>query len=140
MLYIVILIVALVICAFSFVADEGQFVGIAFLAVVALAPLWSYMNHADNLGTIRAQQGVVQVYDQRVQELNAQLKKMVPEGAQKNPLQLNADSPVRGIVESVTKANTDLANARVAIAKAKVSIAKRKAGPFSFIVRWFGEV
>lgn len=52
---------------------------------------------------------------------------------------MNADSPVRGIIESISKANEDLAKARVEEANSRVSIAKRKAGPFHFIVKWFGE-
>ena len=139
MLYLIILIIAIALCWLTFNADAGQGIGVFIVFIVILAPFISYFNHAGDLGTIRAQKSVIHVYEQRVEELSGLLKTIVPEGRQRNPILMNADSPIRGIVDNMSKANEDLAKARVGEAESLVSIAKRKAGPFHFIVKWFGE-
>jgi hypothetical protein len=141
MLCLIILIVASVLCWVKFKSEGGAGVFNAFsiVFILSLIPMISYFGHAEDLGTIRAQKHVIHAYEQRVGELNDQLKTMVPEGKQLTPILLNADSPIRSITASISKANEDLAKARVVEANARVSIQKRKAGPFYFIVTWFGE-
>uniref|UniRef100_A0A6H2A0K8 LemA family protein n=1 Tax=viral metagenome TaxID=1070528 RepID=A0A6H2A0K8_9ZZZZ len=149
MLYLIVLAIAIAITVFVIwlvIKDpEGEDVVFAIVASLAVlfmlltAPIASYLKHADNLGTLRAQKYVIAVYEKRIEELNVVLSKMIPEGRSKNAVLLNQDSPVKSIVDNISIANADLAKARAEEAKAKITIAQRKAGPFAFVVKWCGE-
>ena len=149
MLYLIVLAIAVAITVFMIwlvmvKSDGEEFVfaivaSLAVLFILLVAPIPSYLKHADNLGTLRAQKYVIAVYEKRIEELNVVLSKMIPEGRSKNAILLNQDSPVKSIVDNISIANADLAKARAEEAKAKITIAQRKAGPFAFVVKWCGE-
>ena len=107
--------------------------------ILAILPVVSYYNHAENIGTLRAQDKVVQVYSDRVVELTSALNTVLPAGNRDSNVLLNADSPIKGLVEATTTAVSEKATAAVKKAQAEVSIAQRKAGPFWFIVSMCGE-
>jgi hypothetical protein len=108
---------------------------VIFLIFIVLFGLMSSMNHANDLGTLRAQKEMVAVYQERVASLDGRLKAFdFPRGSL-----LNADSPVATIVASLSEAEKELATVNAERAKAIRSIAQRKAGVFSVIVDWMGE-
>lgn len=106
------------------------------LILVSMTML-SYMSHAVDLGTIRAQNEVVKVYEKRIQALKADINELVPEMRSTNVL-LNADSPVKAMIDQLAKANEELAAAEATKAVAIRSIARRDAGPFWFVVALAG--
>ena len=135
--FLVLMFVIATICSVSW--NEWQSVPwIIFLLCLSL-PFCSFINHANNLGIIRSQQYTITVYEKRVTELNDTIKLMIPGAKQDNQVLLNTDYPIASVLKAVTEANAELTTARVAVGKAKVAIASRKAGPFGFIVRWYGE-
>ena len=99
----------------------------------------SVMFHADDVGTVRAYSAVIEAQEQRVSELRGVLNDRFDITKTDAQVLLNADSPVKAVVESLAEATKDLAWARRHLANAKVDIERRKAGPFWFVVSIYGE-
>lgn len=84
----------------------GAFIVAAIIGAVFLVPVW--WTHSYDLGTIRGQHHVISVQQERIQRLTDRLDKFqYPRGS----AILNADSPVAAIVQSLSKAEDDLAKA-----------------------------
>lgn len=115
--------------------EESVVFMVIFFFVLLVAPFASYTNHADNLGTIKAQYHVIEVQNQRLSSLKASLQEALKNDA-KMAL-LNADSPIKAIVDQIAEAEKDLAKAKTVKAEAEVSIAKRKIGLFKFVTWLF---
>jgi hypothetical protein len=134
LIIISLLILAFVICLIRGDIDNaaGWFMAIFIASII---PLFSYGFHAQDLGTIRAQDNVIIVYEQRVDILQKTLKTITTS----NKTILNHDKPITSVVDNLSKAVKELAEAKSEKAEAKVSIAQRKAGWMSFIVLLAGE-
>lgn len=121
-------------------SDLGGFsvcVGVVGLIVSLVTIPFSYVSHADDLGTIRGQAAVIKVYEDRITQLESRLSAF--KYPDKAVVSLDADSPVTSIVKSISEAEEQLAQAKRVKASAIVDIEKRKAGPWAFIVNWKGE-
>lgn len=107
------------------------------LLVLVLLAVCSVVGHTDDLGTIRAQATIISVMEQRLVDLRTDMSSLRDSspGAQF----MNADTPIKALIDQIAQANNDLAIARVTKANAEVSIAKRKAGPMWFVVSMYGE-
>jgi hypothetical protein len=119
--------------------DEETVYFMIILSVVSLIFLtpviFSWDVHADDLGTIAAQDHVISVFEQRRTALTATIKTFkYPEGSL-----LNADSPVKAIVDQLAEVEKALGDARNAKAKAMVNIEQRRVGPMSAIIDWVGD-
>jgi peptidoglycan hydrolase CwlO-like protein len=141
MLIGVILICALLIVLDVLMWEEGfaSFCAILGLVVTFGFTIATYSSHANDLGTLRSYQAVVEVQKNRISDLETRLTKIVPVGHQRVTLLLNADSPIKSLVEQMSIAQRDLSDAEKEIAQAKVNISRRKAGPFWFVVWTYGE-
>jgi len=115
----------------NYESTGGWFIGVFLWCFF---PLLSYIGHASDLGTIRAQQNIIVVYEARVTTLEKTLESITAKGS----TLLNNDKPVASVVDNLSIAVGELAEAKAEKAEAIVSIAKRDAGIFSFIVQWFG--
>ncbi len=104
--------------------------GIIMLVIVIIITFISYLLNAEDIGTIAAQDKVIAVYAENIEDLQNRLDRINPHGS----ALVNKDSPVAALVEAITDSNSKLAAAKAEKANAYVSIAKRSAGPFSFIV------
>lgn len=109
-------------------------IGLAFAFV---STPFSYVAHANDLGTIRGQAAVIKVYSDRINRLEERLGTF--KYVEKPQISLDADSPVASIVKAISEAEMELAGAERVKAESQVDIEKRKAGPWSFIVSWKGE-
>lgn len=121
---------------------EGFFTGIGVALAVGFIPgiivttVWT--SHAKDLGTIYAQHEVISVYQERVNRLTERLDGF-DYPRQDAALLLNADSPVRSIVESLTEAEAQLAEAESYRAEAIRSIERRRRGPMSGVISLVGD-
>ncbi len=131
--FLVLLLIGFSLSVFNATESSGRW----FLGVFAwcLFPLLSYANHASDLGTIRAQENIIVVYQERVTTLEETLESITAKGS----TILNSDKPVASVVDNLSVAVGELAEAKAEKAEAIVSIAKREAGIFGFIVGWFGK-
>jgi hypothetical protein len=111
--------------------------GIAFVfgIIGGIPTVATWSSHADDLGTIAAQQEVIVVYERQRDDLNKTMAGFnYPSGAL-----MNADSPVRSIVEQLASVEGLLAEARSDGAKAIKSIEQRRHGPFSGVITIVGD-
>jgi len=103
--------------------------------ILAIAPMLTWMIHAQNLGTIAAQGEVVSVYRARVESLETMLSGFeYPRSAL-----ANSDSPVAAIVKSLSEAQTALLEAEAKRAEAIVSVERTRHGPFSHVIKLAGD-
>ena len=121
--------------------SDGFFAVISIIGLLAIIILSfiSYICHAQDLGVLRAQQNVIDVQTALVDSLEKRLIRIAPVGQQRVQVMLNADSPIKSLVEEISSAQKELTKATVKMAEAKVSIESRKAGPFWFVVSAAGE-
>jgi len=94
------------------------------------------MFYSGTLGTLRAQHLVIVVHEQRVAALKVDLAELQRIPA---PAFLNADSPMRAVVEALAAAEVKLAESRAVWAQAQVEIEQYKAGPLWFIPKIYGD-
>lgn len=109
-----------------------------FLSIIPLAIIIiTWVEHAEDLSKIRSQQHVIEVYEERQENLNETLSTFnYPR--RENDIVLNADSPVASIVEQLSEVETKLAGVRAEVAYAKRSIDARSIGPLGGIVTIMG--
>jgi hypothetical protein len=118
-------------------AGEAQLItGISMLIVAAMVIGMFTMVYCGNLGILRAQHLVVMVHEQRVAALKVDLAELQRIPA---PAFLNADSPIRAVVEALAAAEVKLAESRAVWAQAQVEIEQYKAGPLWFIPKIYGD-
>ena len=111
-----------------------------FVAIVTFGIICSEISeHSNDLGVVRAYDGVVHAYQQQLSDMREVLKEEFGIVKTDVTVLLNADSPVSSVVDSIKRATNSIAEARSHVARAKVSIASRKAGMFWFIVSAYGE-
>lgn len=106
--------------------------------ILLIPPIVSYVFHANDIGTIREQDKLIKVYQLRVDELEKGINNLTPKG-RKVQLLLNADSPIKSMVDQLSVAISQLAKARAGKAEAIKSIAQREVGPFWFVVKINGK-
>ena len=104
--------------------------------------LWGVIvaEHTRNLGEIRTSEQYIENYNQRIVSLKADIKTIL--GSDPTPdraILLNADSPIKSMVEQLGVAESDLTTCRHNILKNQAQITARKAGPWWFIVSVYGE-
>lgn len=117
--------------------EDVNFILGCILAVCVLTSSVSYLIHVEDLGIVRGQQEIINVYEKRVKSLEERLDKF--HYPANSTISLNADTPVAAIVTALSEAEESLARARHTKAGAVVDITKRKIGPWSFIVDYVGE-
>ena len=118
-------------------AGEWQVnIGIAILLVGAFVVGMFIMFYSGTLGTLRAQHLIIVVHEQRVAALKVDLAELQRIPA---PAFLNADSPMRAVVEALAAAEMELAESRTVWAQAQVEIEQYKAGPLWFIPMIYGD-
>jgi hypothetical protein len=128
---------------FVFCVASGDFDGffgalgggllMAALPSLPLSGIWG--NHAADLGTIVAQQEIIAVYEKQRDDLNKTMTSFdYPAGSP-----LNADSPIRSIVEQLANVEKLLADSRAEKAEAIKSIEQRRLGPVSGVIRFAGD-
>lgn len=126
----------LVVCFFLTGPFDTELMVLPVLFVVIIC-LSTVVFHTSNLSTLRAQKYVIESEQENVKELEDRLKNLT--GSTKIPTSLmNGDTPVKSLVESITKAQTRLSKSRTEMAEAKKSIVARKM-MFPLIVSYFGE-
>jgi hypothetical protein len=95
--------------------------------------------HSVDLGTLRKQDLVIRVYQEKNARLHVDLQLFYETGS-KIPLALvNSDTPVKEIVSQLAKTEAEIAKSGEIKAQAEVNIAQRKAGPLWFVVSIYGE-
>lgn len=135
----VLFLISFVICMFRDRCEEAGSV-FAWLGTITLVlgllfdgSEWS--DQARDLGTIKAQDEVIAVYEQQVLSLTQELQ-----GFHYTPGSLlNADSPVAAVVKSLTDVQGQLTDSKVRKAQAIVSIEQRRNGPFSQVIKFVGD-
>jgi len=119
--------------------DAGEvqvIVGSAILILAAIVLGSFVFAYSMTLGTLRAQHLVIVVHEQRVTALKVDLAELQRIPA---PAFLNADSPMRAVVEALAAAEVKLAESRAVWAHAQVEIEQYKAGPLWFIPKIYGD-
>lgn len=110
----------------------------AVFCVIFCIPIGLVWNgHASDIAKVEAQHYRIQVYTERVDSLERRLSEADYPG--KAAISLDADTPWATMMESLNKAETDLAYARDERARAIRSIVARKRGPMSGIVTLVGD-
>ncbi len=136
-LFCVIIVISIIVVMWEGLASALQV--FAFGALVsfftAFPCLMTWSEHAGDLAVIKAQSGVIAVYQERVNSLEGRLNSAdYPSGSL-----VNADTPIAAIVMSLTDAESELARAKAKEAQAKVNIERTRAGPMSGVIAWAGD-
>jgi len=114
---------------------EHMGMAIVCFVISLVFSLPSWLSHSDDLGTIEAQQHVIQIAKNQTKLLNQRLKEFeYPKGAL-----LNADSPVKSIVDQLSHWQQKEADAELAIAYAKRNIEQRRVGPMNKVIDFVGD-
>ena len=135
------LLVLLICLCVSFMLDNFEILGIISMADILFTMLcWfpigsAWVDQADNIGTIDAQNKVIVIYQQQITSLTQELQQFhYAPGTL-----LIADSPVASVVKSLTEVQEQLTDAEVTKAKAMVSIEQRRHGPLSGVIQLVGD-
>lgn len=124
----------------AFKEEDVNFIGSAFsslgiagaMTAVLIMPTWWF--HLNDLADVRESKHLVSVYSERIDSLESRLGSLdYPESAM-----WNKDSPVASIVEALSEAESNLAEAKALKEKAMISIEARASGPMSGIVTVVG--
>lgn len=115
--------------------SEGALVGLSLCALPASLVCLAWSDHASDIGTIKAQHLLIEVYEQRVNDLSDRLGGFSYQDA----ALANMDTPVASAVASLSEAESQLASARALKAKAEISIEKRRYGPMSHVIGFVGD-
>jgi hypothetical protein len=110
-------------------------IGCILLGITGVTICASFYEHAENLGTIRAQHFAVEVQQNRVNALQTALKSIHSEGT----ALMNSDTPAKSLIDAIAAAQNDLATVAMKEADAKIEIASRKAGPWWFVPKIYGD-
>jgi hypothetical protein len=113
-------------------AGCGIISGFALLTVINV---WE--DHANDIAKVVAQQHRIAVFEERIESLNKRLTEF--NYPAKSEISLDADSPWASMVNSLTEAETQLAQAKDERAVAIRSIEARKRGPMSGVVSFVGD-
>lgn len=126
---------------FRSTTDDGAVVilGFLLLTIFSLPLVISALNHAYDIGVLKTQHLVIDVYEQRVNELKQLIKTEDGFIQQDNTLLANNDNPIGAVVQQLAEATRDLASVRVERVTAIKGIVRRKAGPFWFVVTIMGD-
>lgn len=111
----------------------SAFIGLAGSLIAAFC--WS--EHSDDVSKVVAQQHRIAVFEERIESLNKRLTEF--NYPAKSEISLDADSPWASMVNSLTEAETQLAQAKDERAVAIRSIEARKRGPMSGVVSFVGD-
>lgn len=119
--------------------EADVLVFILMALVVALFPvliLCTVMaEHADDLAKVRAGKALVDVRIEAIADIDKQLSALPDYSS----ALLNADTPVKTLVETKAQFVKDIAEAKANIAQAKVDIVARSIGPMSAVVTLLGK-
>ena len=118
-----------------FMGGAAMFIAISVFPLILLAGMVTH--HANDLALVRMGHLSVEVREQAIKDIDEQLISLI--GQSPVPALLNADTPVRSLIETKADFVKEIADARLKIAEAKISIAARKIGINSAIVKWMGE-
>ena len=108
---------------------------VAVMVSLPVTAIWQ--SHANDLSKVRAQQPVIEVYEERRDTLATVLENFnypIRDG-----ITLNADSPVASVVEQLSEVESKLADVKAEVALARRSIEARRAGPMGGIVTLMGD-
>lgn len=100
--------------------------------------LGSFMSHYMDLGFIKQQDNVIQVYEQRIHNLEKSLNNPMA----KNPpvAFMNGDAPKKAYIEAIDKAHQELVDAKFNKEKHIRNIEQRKMGFFWFVTVFYPTV
>ena len=96
--------------------------------------------HANDLGQLRVSEQYIANYTLRITSLKEDIKTIVgTDPSPKSATLLNADSPVKSMVDQLAVAESELTIRRDSLLQAQSRIETRKAGPLWFIVSIYGD-
>jgi hypothetical protein len=147
--------VGCIVLAFTVFKDEsnedligmGIGVGVMLILFPGMISTMMWSDHSDDLGTIVAQQEIIAVYEKQRDDMNKTLAAFKyptsgttdARGQFSVNVNVNADSPVRSIVEQLANVEKLLAEARSDKAEAIKSIEQRRRGPTSGVISFVGD-
>lgn len=111
-----------------------EYLGYVILLIWAfILPTITLYNQIDDVGIVRKYFEVVNVQNERIDNLKNQCKFVMQES--KAQTIMNADSPISALIGQLAQAEEDLAKAKTVVANAKFSIEKRSLGFHGFITK-----
>jgi len=140
--WIVLILAILILLGFILFTAMGEFDIVGPLAIMLFVVggggvLLPWMFHASDLAKISAQQGIIEVRQERVESLNKRLGEFdYPEKAK---ISLDNDSPWATIVTELSVAEKALAEAKEERQIAIRSVEARRNGPYSGIITLVGD-
>lgn len=119
--------------------DDGPFGGFLvfgiFSFIIGSFVFCVWQEHADNIAKVHYQQPVIDTLTERVEGLTERLANFdYPRTAL-----VNRDTPVASLVESLSQAESELANAKMAQGKAIRALESTRLGPMSHVFWWVGD-
>lgn len=132
----IVIAVGLILLEISSHHTEGGAFAVAMIIIVftGLLNIIPVTEHARDLAIIRTAPITTAVREEAIQRINDDLVNFPTESAL-----MNADSPVKSMIETKSKFISDLTELNASIAEAKVSIERRKLGPSAWVVYVVGE-
>jgi len=114
--------------------DSGNFLIAAFLMLVPL--VISIMTHTSQLALLRKGNDLIVIREQAIKDIDTQLLQIK---VSNSSLLMNADSPIRSLVETRTKFISELTEQKIKIQEAKISIESRSIGLMKMVVWIYGK-
>jgi hypothetical protein len=142
MIYLIVLVVLGGITYASIYLDrkDGDGGGLAAFSVTCvliwiLIPIPSAYYHYHDLGRVKAQHYAITVQEERIANLKKNLNEITVDVDAE--ILLNADSPIKSMVDQLAEAEKSLASSKTTLANAKISIVQREIGFFKFVTKLF---
>ena len=130
LIFLILIIVALI----NYRTDEpGTLLFTAFLMLLPL--VISIMIHTSELALLRKGNALVVIREQAINDIDTQLLQIKVS----NSSLMNADSPIRSLVETRTKFISELTEQKIKIQEAKISIEDRSIGIMKMVVWIYGK-
>jgi len=108
---------------------------VIFFVLFSLFGIFSYNDHVNNLACIKMQDETITVHQQRLASLNKQYE-AITKNIHSASL-MNADSPVKSVIEGITGAENSITNAKLKVIEARIDIEARKRGIYSLLAILF---
>jgi len=134
---IILIILSITTFIMIFVLDEEYlklFSALLFLIIISPLTILS-TSHTNELALIRKGQPLINIREQAIKDIDKQLSQI----RITNSALMNADSPVRSLVETKAKFISELTEQKIKIEQARINIEGRSIGMMRMIVGIYGK-
>jgi len=130
LIILLILVIAMFVCE-----DDCLVVVVSIFLTLVVSIILSIIIHSNDLAVIRSGKPLIEIREQAIKDIDNQLNKL----EYNHTSLMNADTPVKSLIETKSKYISELTNAKLRIQIAKITIEARSIGFFKLVVWLYGK-